>query len=476
MESLYAIALREFSLLEIIKAASSAGISPLYFVLICIWSKISINATWLVTLPTIINLIGIIALIIIATKSAGEKAGLFSGLIASMSPLLIHASIRPRYESLFFLFGIISIYYGFRLLTEKTDYKVILIYILSSALGIYAFYYHFFILIFQNLYFLTIRKNPVKWILSQIAIFILFLPWLPSMFGQVEERLETTQSFMSSIAIFFSGKYYFNAVDIVSSYFAGMQFHLHDDFLINRLVFFGTLLFCLICISSAYVYSKKNNIKFFYYLFFLQASCVFMAIFSGIWKSLMVSPKFTTGFAGAWFILCGLGFSKFRFRHSNIFCLVLLLLISFFSVRNYYITMLEPDRITLPETVASLSSSIDKNKDQAILIYPPYYQLTIDYYSKSGIHTHGIPIDHDLIDNLWGQNYPDIEFTNMINKFSDRDNIILILPRNLSFPDKHNELILSQLEKMDFVLIDKFDFLSDLVPRIMGEVYFFSKN
>jgi uncharacterized membrane protein len=62
-------------------------------------------------------------------------------------------------------------------------------YILSATLGLYTLYYFAFLLVFLNLFVLSwwlwVRRQGVRasvlwhWVLAQLAVFLLYLPWLP---------------------------------------------------------------------------------------------------------------------------------------------------------------------------------------------------------------------------------------------------------------------------------------------------------
>lgn len=137
----------------------------------------------------------------------GARGGLGVALVASsliaISPFNVWYSQEVRMYTLGAALGLLSVHYLRRMLTvpdlRLTD---LVAYVTFTALGIYTLYYFAFLLLFEYLYVAVLlaaqwsdrrqssqRLSPVvkRFAASQLAIAILYLPWLPTAFRQATD-------------------------------------------------------------------------------------------------------------------------------------------------------------------------------------------------------------------------------------------------------------------------------------------------
>ena len=121
-----------------------------------------------------------IALIyILGRKLFGKKVALLSALLMAISEFQINYSQEARSYALFELTTLLSFIFLIEFLKKRRRLHFIL-YISATILLLYCHIYGVFVLAAQNLYLLLswrrIRKIGVAWFLSQVLIFLPFLP------------------------------------------------------------------------------------------------------------------------------------------------------------------------------------------------------------------------------------------------------------------------------------------------------------
>jgi len=127
-----------------------------------------------------------------------KDVGILSSLVLGLSVFHIRYSQEARTYSLSALLTLLSIYFFIKLLRKK-KYSIMFGYILSSALLIHSHIYGLFIIISQNIYFIssfllpkkTYKLNLKRWILIQIILIILFIPWVNIFITQTKEVVQS---------------------------------------------------------------------------------------------------------------------------------------------------------------------------------------------------------------------------------------------------------------------------------------------
>lgn len=187
---------------------------PFYYYLLHFWG---IAAGWSEFAAAFLSLFFGVLLIALVYRVAREWVGSSVALIAvflvAISPYNLWYSQEVRMYTLGATVGLSSVYFFVRLVENsfaarasrlasfKRDFVA---YVLVSALGMYTLYYFAFLLAFENLFALVwlIRNWKAEnqepalrfslhalriWLFSQLAILILYLPWIPFAFRQATD-------------------------------------------------------------------------------------------------------------------------------------------------------------------------------------------------------------------------------------------------------------------------------------------------
>lgn len=160
---------------------------PLYYFTLHYWIKLfGDSETSARLLSALFGILALPATYLLARRLFDRATGLLAVLLLALSRFHLEFSQEARMYSLLCLLGVLSFYFFIRLLEDKSRWLALAGYILTSALMMYTHVYSFFILAAQNLYFLTLlfiardvfRRHWKRWLVTQITLAILFLPWL----------------------------------------------------------------------------------------------------------------------------------------------------------------------------------------------------------------------------------------------------------------------------------------------------------
>ncbi|MGZ7136541.1 MAG: glycosyltransferase family 39 protein, partial [Methanobacterium sp.] len=135
-------------------------------------------------LSVIFGFFAILMIYMVGTLIFNKNGGIISSLILALSAFHIYYSQEARMYSLMTLLTLLSIYFFIKLINGG-NFKFIIGYILSSILLMYTHYFGLVIIITQNIYFFTMflfklenKFNLKRWILLQIILVFLYIPWV----------------------------------------------------------------------------------------------------------------------------------------------------------------------------------------------------------------------------------------------------------------------------------------------------------
>jgi 4-amino-4-deoxy-L-arabinose transferase-like glycosyltransferase len=175
---------------------------PLYYYLLHFWG---LAAGWSEFSAAFLSLFFgalLVALVYrVAREWFGNRVALLAAFLVAISPYNLWYSQEVRMYTLGAVLGLVSVYFFLRLI-ERRSPRDFVAYVLVGAAGMYTLYYFAFLLAFENLVGLVtlIRKLPAgnnkfrlsatldlsrPWFLSQIAIILLYIPWLPVALRQI---------------------------------------------------------------------------------------------------------------------------------------------------------------------------------------------------------------------------------------------------------------------------------------------------
>ena len=165
---------------------------PFYFIILHIWSRVAGQSEF--SLRFLAALFGPLTAAMtykLARVLFDRRTALLSGLFLALCPYHVYYSQETRMYTLATFLGLVGAYCFFQTLERRDTALCWIGFVVCSVLGLYTHYYTLFLLLFENLFFLsliTIRRqyrcSLKAWLLAQLAIFCLYLPWLPALLIQ----------------------------------------------------------------------------------------------------------------------------------------------------------------------------------------------------------------------------------------------------------------------------------------------------
>ena len=195
---------------------------PLYYILLHLWTGLTGNSEFsLRLLSAAMGSLCIVAVYALGKKMFNKNTGLVAALILSVSVYHIQMSQEARGYTLNVLLTIVSFYSLYTAVSKKNT-KYTALYIVSTILLLYTHYYGIFILIAQNVFFLTVylynrgKKNTgfVRWVLIQAVILISFIPAIRRLLIYRSDSLgslwitEPTIERLGEYAVSYAGNFY----------------------------------------------------------------------------------------------------------------------------------------------------------------------------------------------------------------------------------------------------------------------------
>jgi len=149
---------------------------PLHNIILHFWIELfGMSAIAIRSLSVILS-VASVYMIYLVGNLINKKIGIYAALLLAISPISILYAQEARAYTLLFLTSLLSMYFYIKYL--KNDSKINTIgYIISSALMMYSYVFGICIILAQNIYCLFHKMNW-KWIITQVTILLLYLPWL----------------------------------------------------------------------------------------------------------------------------------------------------------------------------------------------------------------------------------------------------------------------------------------------------------
>jgi mannosyltransferase len=157
---------------------------PLYYFGMHYWIKAFGDSATSLRFPSLIfSVLTIIFVFILAKDLFDDKVGLFSALFVSLSGYSIYYAQEAKMYSLLWFLGVIS-FILFNRFTKEGKNTHLFLYLLFTLISVYTMYIGFIFVIIQNIaYFCLSRgKEKRRWLLGQLAIILLYLPWASRLF------------------------------------------------------------------------------------------------------------------------------------------------------------------------------------------------------------------------------------------------------------------------------------------------------
>ncbi|MDR3165875.1 MAG: glycosyltransferase family 39 protein [Synergistaceae bacterium] len=179
--------IHEKSVIEVCKLMVDDSCPPLFTLLLSLFYRVMpYGETYLLILPILFTVGGVIALGKAGKAIGGEDLGFFAVCVAATSSILItQGGWEIRAYSSLFCFSSMTLLYYVRRLKEESN-KNILLYGISLALLLYSHYFGSILALFYGLVDLCLwlrKKIAFKCILSYVWAGICFVPWFIFMFA-----------------------------------------------------------------------------------------------------------------------------------------------------------------------------------------------------------------------------------------------------------------------------------------------------
>ncbi len=182
------------SLKDLIAGVSADNHPPLHFLILHLWLKLAGQSEFAIRfLSLICGVLAVPLLFRLGRELFNQRVGSLAAFLLSLSPFHVWFSQEARMYTLAALLGLASVYTFVLLLRKGTSSVRRYLwpsYVITSTLGLYTHFYFAFIILFENIAFLTqrlLRRTPEStnpestnlrtWLLTQLCIALLFLPW-----------------------------------------------------------------------------------------------------------------------------------------------------------------------------------------------------------------------------------------------------------------------------------------------------------
>jgi len=178
-----------------LKAAADVH-PPLYYYLLHFWMLLAGNSEFSARFPSLFFGVLFVALFSRVSRDLlGADSAPLAGFVVALAPFLVYFSQEARMYTLATFFSLMSVLLFWKALGTG-HYHCWAIYVVATALALYTHYYAVFIVLFEAIYLLigvrSYRARLKGWLISQIAIVILVMPWLLLLIQTV--RLQTAET------------------------------------------------------------------------------------------------------------------------------------------------------------------------------------------------------------------------------------------------------------------------------------------
>jgi len=156
--------------------------------LVHFWKYLGKSEFILRLLPMVFGVFSIIGIYMVAKLLFNKKIAWLSAFILSISPFHVYYSQELKYNTLIVFLSIFSIYFYIKSLEENRPIFW-LAFIAFTVLDIYTFFITLFLLISLNVhyffFFNKYKKLIYKWLVTQVIILFLLIPWIIIIFKQI---------------------------------------------------------------------------------------------------------------------------------------------------------------------------------------------------------------------------------------------------------------------------------------------------
>lgn len=384
LDEAYSIQFAHLPLPELLSETASSDVHPpLYYLLLHYWVKLfGDSETAVRSLSALFGLLAILMIYLIASLLFNRATGLLSALLLALSLFHIEFAQEARMYTLLALLSLCSLYFFLKLFDDPRPVHLIA-YIISTSLLMHTHVYGFFIIIAENLFFFSLyfsnreafKRRLARWLLSQAALVLLFLPWLAVMVRQFE-RVQHG---------FWIPQPQLNFLRLTWMIYAGSTIL---SFLFIPLVLLGLIPRSRIrgghsteegeavrSLSTRKTgFSEREKILFM--LLWFLSPIVIPFVLSQFLSSIYL-PKYTIAASAAFLVLAAKGIMSIRADRARVLLLGILLALSFINMRAYWSA---PHKDFWRESVSYFDRTA--RDGDLVLFHQESGQVPFQYYSK----------------------------------------------------------------------------------------------
>ncbi len=184
------IIIARMSLPSVVAWAAGDIHPPLYYLALHFWLYLGESEFVVRALSAVLGVLAIVIVYALANELFGQRVGSLSALFLALSPLHIWYSQEARMYVMVTMLSLLASHFML-LALRRQQIRYWLGYVLASVLAFYTHYFALFVFLFQNLFaiYWLWRSNSKelwrKWLRAELAIGLLFLPWMPVLYHQV---------------------------------------------------------------------------------------------------------------------------------------------------------------------------------------------------------------------------------------------------------------------------------------------------
>lgn len=360
---------------------------PLYYFLLHFWMYIGKTEFILRSFSAVAGVFSVAMIYLVGKELFNKKVGLIGALLLATSPFHVWASQITRHYSLFVFLTLCSVYFFIRILNSaRADRKLWYGFIITSLAMIYTHYYSFLIIIAANILAICLykdRKFYTNWILSQIALFILYIPWLPFAFLSIGRRVQDYHgASIGSILI---------DIPLTFEYFSIGILHTFNSWKFDQIILILAMViyFSLFMIGLYELRNSKPSRMILLSFLFIPLIIAFIYGF----KIGSPAPRFIIHISFAFYIILALALSNIRDKRILAGLLVCIMLISVGTIYQnevYFRSIAKNDIPAISEYINAYSENND-----IILISDRLSELHLAYYYTGSLEMYGLPEDFD---------------------------------------------------------------------------------
>lgn len=305
---------------------------PFFFILLKIWLCFGQEGEFILRLlPLIFGVLSILGIYKIGKLLFNRKIGLISAFMISISPFHVYYSQELRAYSLITFLSMASMFFLIKALKENRP-NLWKAYIVFTALCLYSHSYVVFLIIAQNIYFFIFCKSNYKhilkkWLIIQLAILFLYIPWL--IISLIQLKYITT-SWHYSWMVKANPRDFLNTFLIFSAGYAPVPLGL-CSFLMIGFLFISGLRFC-----------KQKKEQIYLLSIWLFAPVLIAVIISNLFFPMFLHRALIYA-SPSLYILSSLGVSGFKKRNLAVI-LVIFISLSALALRDYYKDIIATDK------------------------------------------------------------------------------------------------------------------------------------